>query len=289
MKANTNHKEAEHQSTTNGPIRTTEGVVSTKLESDQCVSEAEPCQVPNIINEEAEDDDEGTLVMRAECVIITDEGEDVCEELTSQEEQQPAITDTGEEEVETETAPQAFTESEKSEAAVASTEGQPGTGAEDTESSIKAKEKEDGETKDKDPASVQLQSPVAALEGTTVASMLAYSEAQPSSLNPEQEAVGEASVASEAAEKALQAQDQACPPSQFHEIPLGEPQETQRTEADPGEQEPLLVKVTAPTTKAVLVEANSPASTETQSPTRASQGEETQAPKRKTCQCCSVM
>ncbi|XP_028258580.1 paralemmin-3 isoform X2 [Parambassis ranga] len=293
LKADTNHKAAEHQSTTNGPIRTTEGVTSTKLESDQGVSEAEPGQVPNIITEEDDDDDEGTLVMRAECVIITDEGEDVSEELTSQEEQQPAITDTGEEgveeEVETETAPEAFTESENSEAAVASTEGQPGTGAEDTESSAKAKENEDAETKAEDPASVQLQSPADALEGATVASVLIYSEAQPSSLNPELEAVGEASVAPEAAEKALKAQDQACPPSQFHEVPLGEPQETQRTEAGSREQEPLLVKVTAPTTKAMLVGANSPAGTETQSPTRASQGEETQAPKRKTCQCCSVM
>lgn len=116
-----------------------------------------------------------------------------------------------------------------------------------------------------------------------------YSEAQPSALTPELEARGEAAPSLQEAEAASKAQNPVTPPGQFQEVPLADPQEDQRTKAEPREQEPLLSQAKAPYTQAEQAAAKSPASTETHSPTRASQGEETEAPKRKTCQCCSVM
>uniref|UniRef100_A0A3B3HK78 Uncharacterized protein n=1 Tax=Oryzias latipes TaxID=8090 RepID=A0A3B3HK78_ORYLA len=47
-------------------------------------------QIPNDSVLEKEEE-EGTLVMRAECVLITDEGDDVSQELTSQEDQQGSV------------------------------------------------------------------------------------------------------------------------------------------------------------------------------------------------------
>uniref|UniRef100_A0A3B5AR50 Paralemmin 3 n=1 Tax=Stegastes partitus TaxID=144197 RepID=A0A3B5AR50_9TELE len=293
LKANADHTASEqnNQSTTNGPTQDTEAVVSRNLSPELCVSEAEPGQLPNV-NVDDEEEEEGTLVMRAECVIITDEGDDVPEELPSQEIQQestqadktpPTNPEAGEEGEETvdevvksETAPETFSESEKSEATELTTEAQPATRDGDREACIQVSENGAEETKAEglaqeleDPASVQVQSPADALEGTTVAPVPVYSEAQPSIVSPELEAEGKASTAPEGAEVALKAHDPACLPGQFQEIPLADSQENQRREAGPGEQEPLL--------------------TERQNPTRASQGEETEAPKHKSCQCCSVM
>lgn len=300
--ANINHDTAEQitQSATNGPLGESESVVSMKLEPvlSQAVPEAELGQVPNFID--IHEEEEGTLVMRAERVIITDEGDDVPEDLTPQEDQQKtmqpeetplpnaeAATEGGEaveEVIKTEADPETFTESEKG----PSPGAQPTTGDADVENG-------DGETKAEAednqlevPASVQLQSPANALEGTTVALVPVYSEAQPCTLTPEQGAKAEATTTLEGAEAALvqdPVQDPATMPGQFQEVPLADPQEMQRTEPEPGEQEPLLSQAKAPNTQAEPAAA----STETHSPTRANQGEENEAPKRKTCQCCSVM
>lgn len=302
------------QSATNGPIESAEVAVSMELEPGLCVSEVEPGQVPNVhITEEEEE--EGTLVMRAECVIITDEGdeEDVPEELTcqgdEQESRQSDITplpnpeaggqggEAVEEAAKTETAPETFTESKRSvvtEVTEVTTEAQPATGDENTESSIK--ENGDGETKEdgqdkqlEDPASVALQSPASDVEGTMVAPVPVYSVVPPSTIDANLQAESEALAVPVGAEAVLKAQDPACLAGQFQEVPLADPQDNQRTEAGPGEQEPLLLEVKASNTKAEAAGANSAASADTQSPTRASQGEETSAPKHKTCQCCSVM
>lgn len=95
FEAATSHGASEQssQSTTNGPVVASEGVISMKLEPglSLVVSEAAPGQVPNININEGEEE-EGTLVMRAERVIITDEGEDVPEEdqqETTQSEETP--------------------------------------------------------------------------------------------------------------------------------------------------------------------------------------------------------
>ncbi|XP_040893268.1 paralemmin-3 isoform X2 [Toxotes jaculatrix] len=315
LEAVTGHEASDQsvQSNTNGPIGATEGVVSMNLKpglSELGVSEAEPGHVTDVNINEGEEE-EGTLVIRAECVIITDEGDDVPENLTPQEDQQETIQsketlpnqDAGKEEgeaaegvIEAEAAPETteatFAQPAKSDATEATAEAQTATGNEDVKDDRQTNENRDGETKaegqDKqDPASVQLQSPAAAVEGITVASVPVYSGAEPSSLTLKAE--DEAATSPEGAEAASKAEDPATTPDQFQEVSLSDPQENQRTEAAPGEQEPLLSQAKVPNTQVEPAAANSPTNTETHSPTRASQGEETEAPKRKTCQCCSVM
>ncbi|XP_031141783.1 paralemmin-3 isoform X3 [Sander lucioperca] len=298
LEADPNHD----TTTTNGPVVASEGVISMTLEPELSlgVSEAEPGRVLNVkINGEEE---EGTVVMRAECVIITDDGDDVLKDLAPQEDQRETMQseetplpnpeegqDGGEaveEVVKTEAAPETFTQPEKSEATERIAEAPPATGDGDVQGGVKTNENGDRETKtegqyrqSEDPTSVQVQSPANAPEGTAVVLVPVYSKVQPSTLNLELEAEAEA-------EAALKAQDPAPLPGQFQEVPLADPQEIQRTEARPEEKEPLLSQAKAPDTQAKPAAA---ASTETHSPTRASQGEETQAPKHKTCQCCSVM
>ncbi|XP_071389098.1 paralemmin-1-like isoform X2 [Centroberyx affinis] len=319
IEANHDAPEENAPSSTNGPIGAPEGTVTmTFLGS----SEAEPDQVPNVkINEE----EEGTLVMRAERVIITEEGDDAPEDLTPQEGQlevrQPEDTaqpnsdgpeeggETAEEEVaKAEAAPETSTEPEgqkesESEAAAPTAEADKPAGEGETEGDAKTSENGEAETKaegeedrSEAPASAQPQSPADALEGSAVASVPVYSEAQPSSLTPRAEAEGEGEaaaapedVAPEGTEAASIAPAPASLPGQFQEVSLADPQENQRTEAGPGEQEPLLSQGKAPQTRVEPAAASGPVSAETHTPTRANQGGEIAAPKRKTCQCCSVM
>lgn len=317
LSANTNHNASNQstQSTTNGPICIPEGVNSMVLEPglNLDVFEAEPSQFPNVnINEEEEL--EGTVAMRAERVIITDEGDDVSENLTPQEVQTGTIqseesplpkaeeSEQGEETVEgelkTEEALETFTQPGKNEATELTTEAQPVTGDRDLEGEIKINENGDGDTKadgqdkqSEDSTSLQLQSTAAAPEDATVASVPVYSETQPSTLSPEArgEGEGEAAVAHELAEAAIKVQDQATMPGQFQEVPLTDAQENQRTEAGVGEQEPLLSQSKAHNTQTAPVANNSPASAETQNSAGTLQEEETKTPNRKTCQCCSIM
>ncbi|XP_074486533.1 paralemmin-3 [Sebastes fasciatus] len=307
FEADTNH---DTQSATNGLIGASEGVISMKWEPGLSLgaSEAEPGQVPNVnINEEEEE--EGTVVMRAERVIVTDEGDDIPEDVTRREDQQETAQseetplphqEAGQEGGEavkgvitTEAAPEAFTQPEKSEATKNSADTQTATGDGDVQGGVDTNG--DGETKSEgrdkeseDPTqTVQVQSPANALGGTAVASVPVYSEAQLSTLTPELEAEGEAAASPEGAEAAVKAQDLATLPGQFQEVPLAEPRENRRTEARPGEREPLLSQAKTPDTQAA--EPAAATSTETHSLTRASQGEETGAPKHKACMCCSVM
>lgn len=303
LEADTNH---DPQSTTNGPAVASEAVISMKLEpgSSLGVSEAEPGQVPNVnINEVEEEEEEGTLVMRAERVIITDEGDDVPEDLTPQEDQQEAVQseespppnpEAGQEGgdaevVNTEAAPETFTQPENSKAAEPTAEEQPATG-DDGDVQDDEKTNAVGDTKDEESVD-QAQPPDSALEGTAVVSVPVYSEAQPSAIALELEAEGEVAASPEGAEAAVKAPEAVTLSGQFQDVPLADPQDNQRTEARPGEREPLLSQAKAPDTRAepAAAAAVAAASTETHSPTRASQGEETQAPKHKTCQCCSVM
>ncbi|KAG7227676.1 hypothetical protein INR49_029437, partial [Caranx melampygus] len=250
------------------------------------------------------EEEEGSLVIRAERVIITDDGDDVPEDLTPQHDQpqtmsgetllpnQEATRGGGEAEkvvITTEAAPEAITQPDETEATA---EAQAATGDEDLEGDIKSNKDGDGETKaegqDKleDPASVQLQSPATALEGTAVASVPVYFEAQPPALVPK--AVGEATMSPEGAEEVLKAQDPATIPGQFQEVPLADLQENQRTDAGPGEQEPLLSQAKAPSTEAEPAAANNPAKTETHNPTR-DNGGASPPPDSAKCKCCSVI
>ncbi|XP_070684634.1 paralemmin-3 [Pempheris klunzingeri] len=298
--ADTNHDASElsNQSTTNGPIVASQGVISMKYEPESSLGVSEASLVPNVTINAEEEEEDGILVMRAERVIITDEGEELRENRTLQEVQQEAMQseetplpnpEAGQE------AGEAVEEVMKTEAAPATeatADTQPATGDGDMQDGAKINENGDGETKaegqdkqSEDPISAQVQSPAEALEGTTVASVPVYSEAQPSALTPDLEAKGEAAMSAEGAEAALKAQDPATLPGRFQEVPLADPQENQK-----GEQEPLLSQTKALNTQAgPSAAANSPASTETHIPNRASQGEAAEAPKRKTCQCCSVM
>ncbi|XP_035493303.1 paralemmin-3 isoform X2 [Scophthalmus maximus] len=293
--ADIDHKASEQsiQSNTNGVLGAAEGDVSMKLEPvlSRCVSEAD--HVPDV-NSNLEEE-EGNLVMRAVCVMITDDGDDVPVDLGAEEDQQEAIQsdetplpdqeagkedgETVEEIIKTETAPETFIQPEKSQATERTAEAKPETG--DVDGDVKTNESVNGETKAEGMDKQSEDPPAIHLEGTTVASVPVYSEMQ--FVTVASEAEFEAAVSPEGA------QGPATVSGQFQEVPLAEPQESQRTEAGLGEQEPLLSQAKAPDSQAEPAATNSPANTETHGPARASQGEEPEAPKRKTCQCCSVM
>lgn len=270
-----------------------------KLEegSKVAVSEGEPDLVPNVsIGEEEE---EGTLVMRAERVNVTDEGDDVPEDVTTQGEQLKTLqsedtslplskTDQSggepvEEVMETEEAPKMVTQPEKNEATEPTIEAQPATADGNLEDDVKTNA-EGQDNRLEDPTSVQVQPPASALEGTPVSSVPVYCQ---SALTPEPQAEGAAAASSEEAEAAVQ--DPGPLLGQFQEVPLADLQETQKSEVGPEEQEPLLSPSEAPNSHSEPEAANISSNTETRGPNKAEQGEETEARKRKTCQCCSVM
>ncbi|KAK9540053.1 hypothetical protein VZT92_002525 [Zoarces viviparus] len=282
------------RASTNGPVEASGGGMKSEPGLSLGVSEAEPSQVPNVnFNEEGEEG--GILVMRAERVIITEDGDDVPEDLTHQQETEETGQEGGqaaEGEVKTEAAPETFTQQERSEATEPAAEEQWATGDGDSQGGVEkngdGERKSEGGDKDSEgPTSVQVQSPAGALEGTAVASVPVYSEEQPAALSPELEAEGEAATSPEGAEAALKAQVPAAPPAQFQEVPLADPQVSKRTEARPGEREPLLSQTKANNAQAEPAAAS--ASAETYSSARAGHGEEAKAPKHKACQCCSVM
>lgn len=289
--------ERSNQYTTGGPVIGEDVHVTLEEGLMVDVSEGKPGPIPNVSISEEE---EGTLVMRAERVIITDEGDDVPEDLMSQEDQLKTMQseetplpnleagqeggEAVEEVIKTEAALGMLTQPEKSEATEPTAKAQPETAAGDLQGGVKTNAEGQGKILE-DPTSVHVQPPAIALEGTTVSSVPVYCQ---STLTTELEAEGAAAASPEGAETALKAQDPATLPGQFREVLLADPQANQRTEAGPEEQEPLLSQAKAPNSCSEPA-ANVSASTETHSPTRASQGQETEAPRRKTCQCCSVM
>lgn len=275
--------------------------IDTKLEDRPTVAVEEEDHAPiSNVSMCEEEEEEGTLVMRAERVIITDEGYDVNENLVSQEDQLNALEseeaptpnpEEGQEEaveegVEPETAPEIFTQREDTEATEPTTEEQLATAEEEQQSGTDTNT--DGQNKTLDPTSVQMQPLSTALEGAAVSVLPIYGE---STLTVELMPEGGAEVSPEGPpETALKDQDPITVPGHFQEVPLADPQEKQSVEAKPEEEEPLLLQTTVPNVhSAAGAAADVSSSTETNSPTRASQGEETQDPKRKTCQCCSVM
>lgn len=273
--------------------------VNTKLEDRPNVTVEEEDQAP-IASMCEEEEEEGTLVMRAERVIITDEGYDVNEDLVAQEDQLNALEseetpmtnpeecqeETAEEGVKPETAPEIFTQGEDTEATERTAEEQPATAEEELQSCIDTNT--DGQNKTLDPTSVQMQPLSTALEGAAVSPLPIYGE---STLTVELMPEGEAEVSpEEPPETALKDQDPITEQGHFQEVPLADPQEKQSAEARPEEEEPLLSQTTAPNVhSAAGASANVSSSAETNSPTRAGQEEKTQDPKLKTCQCCSVM
>ncbi|XP_072239515.1 paralemmin-3 isoform X2 [Leuresthes tenuis] len=293
LEASSNHMAPEQGETnTHGPVRATECGDSMNLEPDMDVTEAESGQFPSVNNDEEEE--EGTVVMRAECVIITDEGDDVPEELPPQDQQvsvtlDPAPLSNPEAGKETgeavEEVMKTLTDPERSEATEGTTEAQPAAEDEGMDGGVKSSSSADGETnvegqdeKTEDPASVREQPPA------TVALVPVYAEMPSSALSPDIKAEGETTTAPEEAEAALKASL----PGQFQEVSLTDPQDNLKTEAGPGEQEPLLLKAEA-NAKAESARASSPGSAEAPIPSRGRQGGDSEPPKHKSCQCCSVM
>ncbi|XP_054634115.1 paralemmin-3 [Dunckerocampus dactyliophorus] len=217
--------------------------------------------------------DEGVVVMRAERVIITDDEE---EDVAQQEEQQSEETppkipkSAGETVEEVKVSLEASFESVKNETHA---EEQTGTN-------------EDGECEDNQmegPASVVvMQSTAIPQQGPPVAPVPVYSESPPSDA-PQAEGEIPAAATEAAGTSSLKASDHSiAKASQFHEVPLSDTQENHTTESEPGEQEPLLEEVKAPSIQKGEAADSQPAGTGTR-------GEAIQAPKKKSCECCSVM
>uniref|UniRef100_G3Q746 Paralemmin 3 n=1 Tax=Gasterosteus aculeatus aculeatus TaxID=481459 RepID=G3Q746_GASAC len=237
------------------------------------VSEAEPGQAPSVnFEEEEEEEEEGILVMRAERVIITDEGDEVPEDLAHQKET-----------TKTELAPETFTEPEQSEATKPAAEEHSAPG--DSQAGVATNESGDApDAQDRDseaPTSARAQSPAGALEGVAVALVPLYSRAQPCALAPEQEAGGGAATSPEGAEVAPKSPNAAAPPEQFQEVPLADPQESQRTDVAPREQDALLGRSSDTSSE--------PPAASGGAETHGLAGKAADARKHKSCQCCSVM
>uniref|UniRef100_A0A1A8E5G1 Paralemmin 3 n=1 Tax=Nothobranchius kadleci TaxID=1051664 RepID=A0A1A8E5G1_NOTKA len=273
----------------NGLDRVTEGVDRT-----------ESASAPNAsVNEEGVE--EGILVMRAEPVFITDDGP---EEDQQESDQTPLshpengneMGEDTEQVVTTEPVPGSLTEPENNEA---TREAHKPTGGEDEEEEgevklnkiIEAEMMAEDQEKVEDLVVDQLQSPADAVEGAAVALVPVYSEASPAALSPQPEVQikDEASAAPDEEERERKVEDPVRQSGSFQEVSLAEPQENQRTTMEPREQEPLLVKAKASYVYDESAGSNGPSHAETQNPPRTSQGDETGSPKRKTCQCCSVM
>lgn len=219
-------------------------------------------QVANMVTNDNEEEEEGTVVIRAECVIITDEADDVAEEETE--------GNNCNEETDT------FNLEEPIEAVSEKTEEKIATTNEDglSESGVISNGIE--EEKLKAITTVQLQSP--AQDGAVVVSLPDYTETQPCVITSQAEAETEErdKIVSKPQENVTVV---------FQEVPLSEPQDKQ----NPGEVEPLLSQAKAQETQIKPTATSSATETETQSPNRDDQTDKTKAAKHKTCQCCSVM
>lgn len=291
------------------PVGTTKDASSVEMESEINVTAAAFSQVPNANMNKEEEGEDGTLVMRAECVYITDEGDDVPGELSSLKDQQESMQNPveGQETVEimeqvlnTEGVQDTSPESENAEAAALTVKEPPppyedrGDMIVSTEESNVADEEMAVQSQDQkleDPDGPLLKSTTNGLDGSTVVKVPVYTEAPSSALISEAEAKDEVPAVSKKAEEAVKVEEPACKPGQFQEVLLNDSQENQSTEAEPGEQEGLLQKVPA---SILIVESpgiNRMSWSETGSPHRAAprQGEMAETPKRKTCQCCSLM
>ncbi|XP_051940647.1 paralemmin-3 isoform X2 [Hippocampus zosterae] len=231
--------------------------------------------------------EEGIVAMRAERVVISDD-----EEVAHQEE--------GVTVEEVQVAPEALKELAKDELSAAKRAGikREETKDEDIEAETTASvllqswaDPLEAETKDEDtkaeasPTALP-QSPAGPLEAVQVTPVPVYSEPYcppPEEAPQAQEDVEAMTPASEVLDMSSKAQgDALIPPPQFQEVSLSDPTENHRTEARPAEQAPLLEEAKAPEVQDDIATDNQSASTEMRA-------EVMPAPKKKACQCCSVM
>ncbi|XP_072319472.1 paralemmin-3 [Eucyclogobius newberryi] len=205
-------------------------------------------------------EEEGTIVIRAECVMITDEGDDTAEDVSKEDRWENATS----------------LLSEETQKTVTEYGQNDGTAATAVESAMIPNGVEEDHWAEATAAQEQAQTQ----EGAAVAPVApvpVYSDAQPrvttTQVDAEIEGVAKEEETIEVASKA-----KGNVKVEFQEVPLSEPP----GKATPGEQAPLLSQVKA--TDA----GKAGTSTQTESPSRADQAE-TKMPKQKTCQCCSVM
>lgn len=212
-------------------------------------------RVVNVDDNVADDEEEdGTMVIRAECIMIVDEGDEFTEDPTKQN----GFLENIQEETQ-ETA----TEYAQGEETVA-THDEAGPGSALTSKS--AEVEEFGDATQPRPE-----------EGAAVASLPVYSESPPCvTSTPQVEVENGDADEEETIEVASKAKGNVT--VEFQEVPLSEP----RDRKPPAEQQPLLSRI-----KAKDSEPAAPRN-QTETPHRAEQAE-TKMPKRKTCQCCSVM
>uniref|UniRef100_A0A8C6NU42 Paralemmin 3 n=1 Tax=Nothobranchius furzeri TaxID=105023 RepID=A0A8C6NU42_NOTFU len=214
------------------------------------VDRTESASAPNAnVNEEGVE--EGILVMRAEPVFITDDGP----EEDQQESDQTLLShpengnEMGEDTEQVVTTEPVPESLTEPENNEATREAHKPTGGED--------EEEEGEVK---------------LNKIIEAEMMAEDQEKVEDLVVDQ-LQSPADAVEGAAVRERKVEDPVRQSGSFQEVSLAEPQENHRTTMEPREQEPLLVKAKA----SYLYDES------------AGSNDETGSPKRKTCQCCSVM
>ncbi|XP_056315446.1 paralemmin-3 [Danio aesculapii] len=218
-----------------------------------------------------DEDDDGGAIIRAERVIITDEGEEILEEELTDDKNQDGSTESMALKEETEDEPEKA-EDASAEEIVLDAEGEKEQESIDTQVQnvtldTSADLNEEGEMeKEQESVDTQVQSLSVDTEALQVS--VNYTT-QPS---PVTKPKGETNATESQVSKIEEAlASTRISVSQFQEVPLDE--SNVGTEKQQVEQEPLLTSKTA-------------AQLDTSLPNRA---EETGGPKRKTCQCCSIM
>ncbi|KAK7929962.1 hypothetical protein WMY93_006357 [Mugilogobius chulae] len=210
----------------------------------------------NIVGDEEE---EGTMVIRAECVMITDEGDDAAED-NAKENCGENVTSPSEEIKKT-----VSVSGQMEEMVVTTVEvGLP-------ENAMIPNGVEEDHLEEKTAAQLESQ------EDTVVASVPVYPETQPSITTSLVEAENEDNNKEETIEVSPKPKGNV--KVEFQEVPLSEPQDKKT----PGEQDALLSEVKGHATNTEKAGTTN----QTESPSR--DQAETKMPKRKTCQCCSVM
>lgn len=232
-----------------------------------------------------EEEAEGTLVIRAERVVVTDEGNDVHEDLVALPDQLQAMQ-----------SEEAATSRAEEGQDVVVTEGirtEMSTQGDDDDGTKLTVEKDmqdfteaitDGPDEASESTSHHVQPTPGHAEAAALCPVPVYGE---STLNPELPLEAPAAeLLPEESQAAVKTQDPVPAAGHFQDVPLAEPSKQQQ----PEEQEPLLSQTTAPDICSEPAAAGGvTCSPEAQSAPKAGQGEDTQAPKHKSCQCCSVM
>lgn len=226
---------------------------------DVLVSEEELHPISELATSENEEA-EGTLVIRAERVIVTEEGSEAHED---------PVALPGQLQV---------TQSEETVTSNAK-EGQVVAAVEEAKTELATQGDGDNDGTKRTVENTSTDGPDTASEAAALSSVPVYGE---STVNPD---LSLEANAAEVLPEEPETRDPVPGEGHFQDVPLAEPQQQQVEE-----QEPLLSQTAAPDIcSEAEAAANVTYSPAAQSPPTEGQGEDTEAPKRKSCQCCSVM